>query len=183
MAVKRLEIGRKVEQGRRLLQIWNTFIPPAFAVSGLQLARHLGRFKAYENRFIHITRADTVEYVADYSAQPGDLQSTYCECISNCGWGNNPTVKVNVCPAGKLHLSPNTQQQEEQTLEGERFKREEGDGVHQSTHRTRPVRVGHPAPLKEWLEKLQVKKGKHHLWVEIWAGQRSGDQILTFLSS
>lgn len=36
-----------------------------FAGSGLLLAYHLGQFKAYENRFIHITQADTVESVAD----------------------------------------------------------------------------------------------------------------------
>lgn len=60
-----------------------TFILPVLAGSRPLLACFLELFKAYENRFIHITQPDMVESVADYAAHPRALQSTYCDCISN----------------------------------------------------------------------------------------------------
>lgn len=79
-----------------------------FAGSGLLLAYYLGQFKAYENRFIHITQADTVESAADYSAHPRALQSAHWDCISNRCWKKSDCLKKMFAPAGPATISKST---------------------------------------------------------------------------
>lgn len=111
---------------------------------------YLGQFKAYENRFIHITRGDTVESVADYAAHPRALQSAYCDCISNWCWRGikkNQTVKVNVCPAGPcIYLQ--THINREANTGRRKVIREEKGWQQRARHRMIALRDGHDTAFK-----------------------------------
>lgn len=134
--------------------MWNKLISAGFAGSRLQLAYYLGQFKAYENRFIHITQADAVEAVADYVAHP-----TVTVFQTDAG-KENQTVKANVCPAGQT-LSPNAHQQGKQTPGGKRLARG-GEVItryvnHRAHYGNYPYRKKATlSPKKRW-QKFQMK--------------------------